>query len=92
MAPSIVKAPAGKTRGMSDQPRDPGEDIERSTHQLEEDLDRLESHIGEAKDHLKDRVEDAKGPGEGEEVAGDWEEQAPDRPLGDDAEGGDEQT
>jgi hypothetical protein len=75
---------------MSDEPRDPGEGIERSTHQLEQDLDRLEGRIDEAKDHLKDRVEDAQGPGEAEEVAGDWEDQAPDRPLCDDADGGDE--
>ena len=75
---------------MSDQPRDPGEDMERSTHQLEQDLDRLEGHIDDAKDRLKARAEDAEGPGEAEDVAGDWEDQAPDRPLGDDAEGGDE--
>jgi hypothetical protein len=72
---------------MSEQPRDPGEEIEHSADQLEDDLDRLEGHIDDAKDRLKDRVEDAQGPGEAEEVAGDWEDQAPDRPLGDDPEG-----
>ena len=72
---------------MSDQARDPDQEIERSTHQLEEDLERLESHVDEAKERLKDRVEDAQGPGEAEKVAGDWEGEAPDRPLGDDPEG-----
>ena len=79
--------PAGKTRGMSEQAPDPGEKIERSADQLEEDLGRLEGHLDEAKDHLKDRMEDAQGPGVAEEVAGDWEDEAPDKPLGDDAEG-----
>ena len=86
MAPSIVKAPAGKTRRMSEQARDPGNQIEHSAHQLEEDLDRLEGHLDDAKERLKERAEDAQGPGPAEEVAGDWEDQAPDRPLGDDAE------
>jgi hypothetical protein len=88
MAPSIDKAPAGKTRRMSEHPRDPDEQLERSGDQLEEDLHRLEGHLDEAKDRLKDRIEDAQGPGEAEDVAGDWEDQAPDRPLGDDPEGG----
>ena len=74
---------------MSEQARDPGEKIERSADQLEADLDRLEGELDEAKDRLKDRVEDARGPGEAEQVAGDWEGEAPDRPLGDDPEGGD---
>ena len=72
---------------MSEQPSDPGKKIERSADQLEEDLGRLEDHLDEAKDHLKDRTEDAQGPGVAEDVAGDWEDQAPDQPLGDDAEG-----
>jgi peptidoglycan hydrolase CwlO-like protein len=72
---------------MSQQARDPGEQIEHSAEQLEEDLDRLEGHIDEAKDRLKERVRDAQGPGEAEDVAGDWEGEAPDRPLGDDPEG-----
>jgi hypothetical protein len=87
MAPSIVKAPAGKTRGMSEQARDPGAKIERSADQLEEELERLEGDLDHAKERLKERVEDAQGPGAAEEVAGDWSDQAPDRPLGDDAEG-----
>ena len=73
---------------MSEQARDPGEKIERSADQLEEDLGRLEDHLDDAKDQLKDRMEDAQGPGEAEKVAGDWEDEAPDKPLGDDAEGG----
>ena len=48
---------------MTEHGGDPDEQMERSTHQLEEDLDRLEDRIDEAKDHLKDRTEDAKGPG-----------------------------
>jgi hypothetical protein len=84
MAPSIVKAPAGKTRAMSDD--DPGERIERSTHELEEDLDRLEGHLDDAKGHLEERRREAQGPGEeAEEVAGDWHDEAPRRPMGDDA-------
>jgi predicted nuclease with TOPRIM domain len=88
MAPSIVKAPAGKTRRMTEHAPDPGEQIEREADQLEEELDRLEGHLDEAKDRLKERREDAVGPGEAEEAAGDWSGQAPDRPLGDDPEGG----
>ena len=73
---------------MSEHARDPGEQIERSADELEQDLERLERHVDEAKDRLKDRVEDARGPGEAEKVTGDWEGEAPDQPLGDDAEGG----
>jgi hypothetical protein len=87
MAPSIVKAPAGKTRGMSEHAGDPGRQIQRSADQLEEDLGRLKEHLDDAKDQLKDRMEDAQGPGAAEKVAGDYEGEAPDRPLGDDAEG-----
>ena len=72
---------------MSEHARDPGEQIERSADQLEEDLSRLEEHLDEAKSQLRDRAEDAHGPGVGEEVAGDYEDTAPDRPLGDDPEG-----
>lgn len=68
---------------MSEQ--DPAEDIERSTRQLEEDLDRLEGHIDEAKDRLAERRADAERLEEGKDVAGDWEGEAPDRPQGDDA-------
>jgi hypothetical protein len=87
MAPSIVKPPVGKTRHMSEHGRDPGEELEHSGDQLEQDLERLERRLDDAKDHLKDRAKDAQGPGEAEEVAGDWEDEAPDRPLGDDPEG-----
>ena len=69
---------------MSEQGRDPGEQIERSADELEQDLERLEGHLEDAKDRLKDRQEDARGPGAAEDVAGDWEGEAPDRPLGDD--------
>jgi hypothetical protein len=89
MGPSIVKPRAGKTRRMSEQAPDPGDQIEHSADQLEEDLHRLEGHLDDAKDRLKERKEDAVGPGEAEEVAGDWEDEAPDRPLGDDPEGAD---
>jgi hypothetical protein len=58
MAPSIVKPPAGKTRDMSEHPREPGEQIERSADQLEEDLGRVEDHIDEAKGQLEDQSED----------------------------------
>jgi hypothetical protein len=75
---------------MSEQGRDPGDELEHSANQLEEDLDRLERRLDDAKDHLKHRAEDAQGPGEAEEVAGDWEGEAPDRPLGDDPEGADD--
>jgi hypothetical protein len=92
MRPSIVKPPAGKTRHMTEQGQDPGERIERSAEQLEEDLDHLEHRLDDAKDQLKDRQEDAQGPDQAEKVAGDWEGGAPDRQLGDDAEGGGEQT
>jgi hypothetical protein len=73
---------------MSEQRRDPAGEIEQSAEQLQDDLDRLEARLEQAKDQLKERREDAQGPGEAQDVAGDWEEQAPDRPLGDDAEGG----
>jgi hypothetical protein len=72
---------------MTEQGRDPGEQIERSADELEEDLHRLEDRLDDAKDQLKDRQEDAQGPEQAEKVAGDWEGEAPDRPLGDDAEG-----
>jgi uncharacterized protein YjbJ (UPF0337 family) len=72
---------------MTEQAREPGEQIERSAEQLQEDLDRLEGRLDEAKGRLKQRQEDAQGPGEAEELAGDWEGEAPDRPLGDDAQG-----
>jgi hypothetical protein len=72
---------------MSEQGRDPGEELEHSADQLEQDLDRLEHHLDDAKGRLKDRAEDAHGPGEADDVAGDWEDEAPDRPLGDDPEG-----
>src|SRR5439155_16438384 len=84
MCPSIVKAPAGKTRRMSEHGSDPAEQIEHRADQLEEDLDRLEGRLDDAKSRLRERQEDARRLGEGEDVAGDWEEQAPDRPLGDD--------
>src|SRR4051794_26144833 len=78
MRPSIVKAPAGKTRRMSEQGSDPGgahaaegggSEIERQADQLEQDLDRLEGRLDHAKDRLRERKEDAEGPGEAEEVA-----------------------
>ena len=72
---------------MSEHARDPGEQIERSADQLEEDLAHLKDHLDEAKEQLRDRKEDAHGPGVAEEVAGDYEGEAPDRPLGDDPEG-----
>jgi peptidoglycan hydrolase CwlO-like protein len=72
---------------MTEHGQDPGERIERSAQQLEEDLDRLEDHIEEAKDHLADRQADAERLQQGEDVAGDWEDERPDRPMGDDAEG-----
>jgi predicted nuclease with TOPRIM domain len=72
---------------MTEQGPDPGERIEHSADQLEEDLHRLEGRLDDAKDRLKERQEDAEGSGEAEKVAGDWEDTAPDRPLGDDAEG-----
>ncbi len=70
---------------MTEHGQDPGEHIERTTDQLEEDLERLEGHIDEAKDHLADRQADAQRLQEGEDVAGDWEDERPDRPMGDDA-------
>src|SRR3954463_10841977 len=85
MGPSIVKAAAGKTRRMTE--HDPGDQIERSADQLEEDLDRLEGRLDDAKGRLKERQEDAQGAGAAEEVAGDGEDEAPSRPLGDDPEG-----
>jgi hypothetical protein len=67
---------------MSEHAREPGEQIERSADQLEQDLERLEGHLDDAKDRLKERAQDAQGPGPAQEAAGDWEDQAPDRPLG----------
>jgi septal ring factor EnvC (AmiA/AmiB activator) len=71
---------------MSEQGEDPAERIERSTQQLEQDLDRLEHHIDDAKDQLKERQADAERLERAEDVAGDWEEKRPDpdRPQGDD--------
>lgn len=71
---------------MSEHGRDPAEHIERSTHQLEHDLERLEDHIDEAKGHLAERQADAQRLEQVEDVAGDWEEKRPDphRPQGDD--------
>jgi archaellum component FlaC len=86
MGPSIVKAPAGKTRGMTEHGQDPGERIEHSADQLEQDLERLEGHIDDAKDHLKERQAEAERLEQVEDVAGDWEEKRPDphKPQGDD--------
>jgi peptidoglycan hydrolase CwlO-like protein len=70
---------------MTQQGDDPAEHIERSTQQLEQDLDRLEHHIDDAKDRLKERQADAERLERGEDVAGDWEDKKPDRPGGDDA-------
>jgi archaellum component FlaC len=86
MAPSIVKAPAGKTRDMTEHGQDPGERIEHSADQLEQDLHRLEDHLDDAKDHLKERQADAERLEQVEDVAGDWEEKRPDphHPQGDD--------
>ena len=75
---------------MTEQGRDPGEQIEHSADELEEDLHRLEDRLDDAKDQLKDRQKDAQGPEQAEKVAGDWEGEAPNRPLGDDPEGGGE--
>jgi hypothetical protein len=72
---------------MTEHGRDPGEQIERSADQLEQDLDRLENRLDVAKDQLRQRQEEAQGPSRGEDVAGDWEDEAPDRPGGDDPEG-----
>jgi len=72
---------------MTEHGPDPGDQIERSADQLEEDLDRLEGRLDDAKGRLKERQEDAQGAGAAEEVAGDWEDEAPSRPLGDDPEG-----
>jgi hypothetical protein len=72
---------------MTEHGNDPGEQIERSADELEEDLARLEGRLDDAKGRLKDRQEDAEGPGEAKEVAGDWEDEAPNRPLGDDPAG-----
>ena len=72
---------------MTEHGQDPAEHIERSTQQLEQDLERLEGHLDEAKDRLAERQADAQRLQEGEDVAGDWEGERPDRPLGDDAEG-----
>ena len=49
---------------MSEHGHDPGEELEHSANQLEEDLERLEGRLDEAKDHLKDRAQDTQGPGE----------------------------
>jgi hypothetical protein len=70
---------------MSEHGQDPAERIERSTHQLEQDLERLEGHLDDAKDRLAERRADAQRLGEAEDVAGDWEDKKPGRPLGDDA-------
>ena len=72
---------------MTEHGRDPGEQIEHNADELEEDLHRLEDRLDDAKDQLKDRQADAQGPEQAEKVAGDWEGEAPDRPLGDDPEG-----
>jgi hypothetical protein len=72
---------------MTEHDPDPGEQIKHSADELEEDLTRLEGRLDDAKGRLKDRQEDAQGPGEAQKVAGDWEDEAPNRPLGDDAKG-----
>jgi hypothetical protein len=94
MTPSIVKAPAGKTRDMTEHGQDPGgahadegggSGIEHSADQLEQDRHRLEDHLDDAKDHLKERQADAERLEQVEDVAGDWEEKRPDphHPQGD---------
>jgi|tagenome__1003787_1003787.scaffolds.fasta_scaffold20886941_2 hypothetical protein len=72
---------------MSEHGQDPDAQLEHTRDELQEDLERLEDRIGEAKDRLDDRREDAQGAGEAQTAAGEWEDEAPDRPLGDDAEG-----
>ena len=77
---------------MTEQGQDPDARLEHSAGELQDDIERLEDHIGEAKDHLADRREEAQGPDGAEEVAGDWEDEAPERPMGDDPDGAAEES
>jgi hypothetical protein len=65
----------------------PGEEIEeRLEHgadEMDHDLHRLEDHLDEARDRAQDRRKEADPAS----VTGDFEDTAPDRPGGDDAEG-----
>jgi hypothetical protein len=76
-----------------DEQSDPEKAIERDTENLEQDLDRLGDHIDEAKSQAAQRAKEAD-PTEGGEadVAGDWEDEAPDQPAGDDPSGAGKET
>jgi hypothetical protein len=73
---------------------DPEQAIERDVEDLERDLGKLDDRLGEAKEKAADRAKEASGEEDGVgEAAGDWEDEAPDEPVGDDPSGaGDETT
>ena len=82
--------PVGKTPAMSEHGRTPrGTPAHRRSARAGPRASR--GPLDDAKDH-RGRAQDAQGLGEAEEVAGDWEDEAPDRPGGDDAEGAQELT
>jgi hypothetical protein len=60
---------------------------QRDVDEMDERLERLDGHIDEAKTSAQ-AVADEGGPAE--EVAGDYEDVAPDEPIGDDATGFDD--
>jgi septal ring factor EnvC (AmiA/AmiB activator) len=66
----------------------PGDDVERHLQREADELDhrlhQLEDHIDDAQEKADVRRADAEAS---RVVAGDWDETAPDRPLGDDPEG-----
>jgi hypothetical protein len=70
---------------MTDE-RDPETSIERDAEELEERLGRLEDHISEAERKLDDQREETDEPA-ADDVAGDWEDTAPDSTTGDDPQG-----
>jgi hypothetical protein len=66
----------------------PGDDVERD---LQHEADELEDRLHRLEDHIDDaqaKADPARADAEASRVvAGDWDDTAPDRPLGDDPEG-----
>jgi septal ring factor EnvC (AmiA/AmiB activator) len=60
------------------------EELEHTADELEHRIGRLDEHIDESKEKAEQRRAEAEAS---RQVAGDWEDTAPDRPGGDDPDG-----
>ena len=73
---------------MTAESRDPEGRLEHDAAELDERLERVGEHIEESRGKLKAREEDADEPLD--DVAGDWEDTAPQSPGGEDPAGFDD--